>query len=426
MKSKIRILVFPCGSEIGLEVHRALAFSSHIKLFGASSLADHGKFIFKNYIEDLPFFDDPEFISKLSEIVVENQIDAIYPTMDSVISMLTVNSDKLGCKVICSPQETAEICLSKLKTYSILESVIRTPRVYKSVDEVDVYPVFMKPDVGYGSRGAKLVHTREEVLHHLNEHPNSIILENLPGDEYTVDCFTDRNGNLRFIGSRNRNRISNGISVNTTRVSSTQEFEDIGNLINRELTFRGAWFFQVKRNSLGKLTLLEVASRLGGSSGIHRNLGVNFALLSIFDMFDQDVQILPNNFEIEMDRALENKFKIDVDFNKVYIDLDDCLIIDSKVNTTLIKFIFQLQNQGKQSILLTKHAGDLSETLKKYRIHNLFDQIIHIQSTDEKSDFIDPKGAIFIDDSHVERRQMRKAHHIPVFAPDSLESLIIS
>jgi len=46
-KMKTRILVFPCGSEIGLEIHNSLRFSTHIELFGGSTIANHGKYVYK-------------------------------------------------------------------------------------------------------------------------------------------------------------------------------------------------------------------------------------------------------------------------------------------------------------------------------------------------------------------------------------------
>ena len=51
------VLVFPCGSEIGLEVNRALANSTHFKLYGGNSVDDHGKFVYKNYISGIPFIE---------------------------------------------------------------------------------------------------------------------------------------------------------------------------------------------------------------------------------------------------------------------------------------------------------------------------------------------------------------------------------
>ena len=50
MSSKNNILVFPCGSEIGLEINNALKWSTHIELFGASSVDDHGKYVYLEII----------------------------------------------------------------------------------------------------------------------------------------------------------------------------------------------------------------------------------------------------------------------------------------------------------------------------------------------------------------------------------------
>lgn len=47
----INVLVFPCGSEIGLEVHNALKYDKHINLVGLSSVSSHGRVVYKNYIE---------------------------------------------------------------------------------------------------------------------------------------------------------------------------------------------------------------------------------------------------------------------------------------------------------------------------------------------------------------------------------------
>jgi len=54
MEKKIRVLVFPCGSEIGLEIYRSLIYIRQIELWGGSSVEDHGRFVFKNYIGDIP------------------------------------------------------------------------------------------------------------------------------------------------------------------------------------------------------------------------------------------------------------------------------------------------------------------------------------------------------------------------------------
>ncbi|EPR66324.1 ATP-grasp domain-containing protein [Cyclobacterium qasimii] len=283
----------------------------------------------------------------------------------------------------------------------------------------------MKPEIGYGSRGVKLIQNFKQGQEHLNSYPTCLILENLPGKEFTVDCFTDKNRKLLFSAGRERKRISNGISVNTVPVEMEDEsLKTIARHINAVFHFRGAWFFQVKYNDNGALCLLEVASRLGGSSSLFRNMGVNFALLSIFDAFGYDVNVFSNSYNIELDRSLNNKYKLDITFDKAYIDFDDCLILGDKVNTALLGLLYQFLNQGKKLVLITKHKDDIYESLIKFRLDKVFDEIIHLEQDHFKFEYIDKEKAIFIDDSYAERYQVHKALKIPVFAPDSIECLI--
>lgn len=422
---KYNILVFPCGSEIALEIHRSLITSSHVNLIGGNSVPDHGKFVYSNYIEGIPFNSDSNFIEAMTDIVTKNNIDAIFPAMDSVIEVLKKNENKLGCKVISSCFETTNICLSKSKTYETLYFEIKTPKKYKTIDFIEEFPIFMKPDIGYGSRGAKKIMNRVQAFNHLEEYNSCIILEYLPGEEFTVDCFTNFKGELLFFGPRHRARVMNGISVNTSVFyDEDKKIEIIASKINKKIKFQGAWFFQLKKDKNGDYVLLEIASRLAGSSGLYRSLGVNFALLSVFNAFEVSVSILKNNFHIEMDRSLNNVYKLNIDYSVVYIDFDDTIIIDNKVNTNLIKFLYQCVNDGKKIILITRHKSNIEKTLKGIRLYNLFDEIIHITDGKQKSDFMNYKDSIFIDDSFEERKEVYLKKSFPVFAPDAIEALL--
>lgn len=363
-------------------------------------------------------------MERLKEVVASYKVDAIYPAMDSVIAILKENEDYLSVKIISSNSNTTKICLSKRLTYAALQGIVKLPILYNSLKDVAIYPVFAKPEIGYGSRGTKKILNIQQGESHLNEYPDSLILEYLPGKEYTVDCFTSFEGQLLFVGPRERGRIMNGISVNTKPVVANNELEEIALLINNSISFQGAWFFQVKENSQGELVLLEIASRLGGSSSLHRCLGINFALLSVFDAFNQKVSILKNSFDLEMDRALYSSFKLDITYDKVYIDYDDTLFFEGKINTTLIKFIFQCINRNISVFLITKHRFDLMSSLNSWRLGKIFDQVIHLAQDDLKFQHINPYNSIFIDDSFAERMQVFRELKIPVFSPDAIESLI--
>ena len=156
-----------------------------------------------------------------------------------------------------------------------------------------------------------------------------------------------------------------------------------------------------------------------------RAVGVNFALLSLFDIFDYSVSITKNVYNVELDRALENKYKTNLKFNSVYCDYDDCLILDKKyVNVELVKFLYKCINDGKRIYLLSKHDGDLNRELVAFRLDHLFDEVIHIDKDANKSDFVKDINPIFIDDSNAERVNIRRELGISVFSPDMLDVLI--
>ena len=271
------------------------------------------------------------------------------------------------------------------------------------------------------SRNTFIVSNYEELITIISKHNDLIVCEYLPGDEYTVDCFTDNNQNLIFIGARKRNRLSNGISVNTRPVELTEEIKNIAIKINLNLKFKGAWFFQLKKNKDGEMVLLEIASRIGGSSGLHRVKGINFTLLTIFVFFNIPVSIIENDYKIELDRALSNKYKLEIHFQHVYVDLDDTLIIFDKINHKLIGVLYDFINQNKVIHLITKHSGNLVETLKLFKIENIFDEIIHLKKEDNKWEFIKFEDSIFIDDSFSERQSVFFKRKIPVFSVDMIE-----
>lgn len=424
---KIRILVFPCGSEIGLEIHNSLRFSKDVELIGASSVVDHGKFVFKNYIEGVPFVDDKDFIGEVERIVREYKVDMIFPAHDDVIMRLGKEMNRLGCKLITSPFNTCEICRSKAKTYRFFAQQLKLPRVYDIVDECLRFPAFLKPDVGEGTRGTYTANSLEEVKFYLRKDPTLLILDYLPGKEYTVDCFTDRHGALRFVGARERARILNGISVNSFPVRN-RVFSRMAEVINRSLELRGVWFFQAKEAKDGELALMEIAPRVGGTMGLTRNMGVNLPLLSVFDAVDDDVRIDVRTCEVVVDRALVSRYKRNLSYSHLYIDLDDTIILRDAINPFVIAFVFQCRNRGIQIHLLSRHKSiyreSINKALVKFRIKEFFDQVVDVPEGKEKYEYINNEDSIFVDDSFSERRKVADTLGIPVFDTNEIDSLI--
>jgi hypothetical protein len=397
-----------------------------VDLWGGSSVDDHGKFAFKDYIDGIPFATDPNFTSHMRDVVAVNKIDYIYPAMDLVIDVLANSPIDLGAEVVGSCAETASIALSKRKTYEILKETVRCPKVYSVSDLSDsTMPVFLKPDIGYGSKGTLLARSVSEVENALSTDPSLLILENFPGEEYTVDCFTDFNGKLHFAGGRKRNRIAKGISVNTRNAPNhTQTFQQLAEVINDKIRFNGGWFFQVKRTTDSDFGLLEVAPRIAGSMGLHRYKGVNIPLLSVLNQAKIPVGVLPNDHDIELDRALYSKVRLATKIEHLFLDFDDCILLEGdKLNAELIKLVVQCRNKKLRVSIISRHDGDLIAKLKTLGIHDLFADVIHIVDGRPKSDFMTTENSFLIDDSFRER-QDAAAKGIPSLGPESVDALL--
>lgn len=419
-----RILVFPAGTEVGLEIYQALKDSKEIEIFGAGQeTSNPAAFIYPNY-HHLPSIHEADWLNALVSLCSELQIDYIFPAYDDVIVALARHRDKIPAVVLTATLDVCLVTRSKILTYTRLADVVRVPLIY-STDEIHEFPVIIKPNRGQGSQGVKLVKSQDELISGLKDLDDPIICEYLPGEEFTVDCISDRDQGVLFSGARVRLRMRNGIAVHTRSVS-LEGVEEIASRIHNELGMHGAWFFQLKRASDGELTLLEVAPRIAGSMSAHRVQGVNFPLLTIFEHERLPLSLMLLKEHVELDRSLQNRYRLSISYKAVYIDLDDTLIIRGSVNLEALKFIYLCINRQIPVTLITRHSGDLAKTLSKHRLKHLFDEIVHLNHVHKKSDYIKISNSIFIDDSYSERRQVHEAIGIPTFDCSMIEALIFT
>lgn len=423
-KSKIHVLVFPAEGSNAIELHDALSSCVNIKLYGASSVERHGKYIFKNYIGNAPNIFATDFISQFNRIIKENSIDVIFPTHDTVALKLAEYEKDITCRIIQGDLKTAQICRSKILTHTLFSDCSFIP---KRIDIAQIhkedFPLFAKPDEGQGAVGAQKISNIEELKG--KDYNNFLVTEFLPGLEYTVDCFTDKDKNLRYIAPRTRERLMAGISVAGQTLQLTKEIQQIAETINDRLHFLGLWYFQLKKDRTGKLKLLEISTRCAGTMCLTRARGINLPLLSVYTALGYDISIMENSYHVKMDRALIGRYDIDYFYKTVYIDFDDTITLNNQVNLNSIRFLYQCKNQNKKIILLTKHAAEIEKTLESYAISkSLFNKIISIKENDSKSSHIIPQDAIFIDNAYKERYEVSTKLHIPVFDVDGIEFLL--
>lgn len=420
-----RVLVFPAGTEIGLEIFHALQYCKEIELHGAGQpISNPAQLVYPDY-HPLPSIHEPDWLASLVKLCKQLKIDYIFPAYDDAILALHEVADKLPAVIVGASPEVCRLTRRKSSTYARLGDAVRVPQVFARQEDVCAYPVFVKPDRGQGSQGIARCDDAQALQRACAALPDPLICQYLPGEEFTVDCFSDRERGLLYASARRRLRIRNGIAVN----SVTQELpqaQAMAARISDELNMRGAWFFQVKRAADGALTLLEVAPRIAGSMSTNRVRGVNFPLLSIYEQERAPVGILAYEGCVEVDRALGNRYRHDVQYSTLYVDLDDTLIFREQVNTQVVSLVYRALNLGRAVKLITRHRFNLDETLARHRLAGLFDEVIHITDGQPKSAFIRESDAILVDDSYAERLEVSRSRGIHTFDCSMIEMLLTS
>ncbi len=424
------VLIFPAGMENGLEIWKALKDCKEVRLFaGTSRGVNHTEYVYERPLY-IPTVFENNWIERLNRIIKSNNIDYIYPANSIVIDSLVENREKISCKVLLPDTAIVKLTRSKRKTIDRLTGKVPVPNLIE-VDKNMEYPVFVKPDCGYGSQNATVLFSAVELERFfrdkdINEY---VIQEYLPGREFTVDCFSDHEGIL-FCGARTRERIRMGTSMHSELVQAPllEQIEGIAGKIYQNIPITGAWFFQLKEDKKGDLKLLEIDIRIAGTMALNRIRGINFPLLTLYLFSGKKIDLLLNNYKVTIDRCLQNRYKHNISYNKVYIDLDDTIVKDNILNLDIIRFLYQCINKKIKLILLSKNLqADKIAYLNRFRIKDIFDQIIWIEEREKKSDYILKFGAehaIFIDDSFSQRKEVYDELNIPTFDPSMIEVLI--
>ena len=420
------VLVFPGGTENGLEINKSLRNTKEVNLFSASSrVINHSDYMFNNHFI-LPDISEEKCLTELNKIIRIYKIDFIFPANSLIIDFLTENRSDIDCKIALPENSIVNLLRSKKKTYDFFKDNFKVTKTYE-LDKVENFPVFIKPDKMYGSIGAKIINSKEELILSLKNQKDILICEYLPGEEYTVECFSTKNQGVIYCNARTRERIRMGTSMHCESADKKIQIivEEIADKIFLELGIDGLWFFQVKTDYKGNLTLIEIETRVAGTMAFSRVFGVNLPLLLLYYLSGYEIGLNKQNYELILDRSLTNRYKTNIYYDTVYIDLDDTIIVKKRINLDIIKFLYQCVNFKKRIILISKsNKEDNTLFLRKNKLSELFDEVHWLKEEEKKYDYITDLNSIFIDDSFTQRLEVSINKGIYTFDPSMIEVLV--
>jgi len=413
-----RIGIFPFSSGIGQEIYNSLKYSKDFEIIAINSIMNT-QVIEMNEFFLVPHYSSKNFISSINKKLKSHNIDFLYPANDEVLYFLAKYSEKLNTIIVTSPKETILNLLDKRLMYSKLfeKDLDFLPQQYFREESLS-FPLFIRPSFGHSSINAfKINDVHELDLALAKIGTNYLLTEFLPGEELTVDCYTNYLGVLSLTLPRKRIEIKNGITSIGEQSLITPGISKMLDYINSKFNFSGAWFAQFKANEFNKFKLLEIGPRVAGSMGLSRIIGYNLCKLTLYEHFLKlNIEILNltgfADMKIKRINSTTTFYLSMYNFNTIYVDWDDTLSLNGELNTKLYNELIRLKSNDYKLIILSRNHN-LDNNIDLKNITSIFDKILWVKESENKSSYIKTRKSIFIDDSFKERKEVYKVCDIP-------------
>ena len=195
MHHKCDVIITYCWNRVGYNIVRSLS-SNGLFVWAADTskknICSMSKFCVGSFVYPDPFTEENAFIDCLLKKVQELKPRILLPTHDESIVIMR-NRDKFPKELII-PYENEELLLilaNKAKATEIaFKAGVPIPRVYKSIDEINNYPVVFKTVIGNSAKGVYFPKSKEELFKVMEFHKDedTLLEEWIGGTDYSVDC----------------------------------------------------------------------------------------------------------------------------------------------------------------------------------------------------------------------------------------------
>jgi carbamoyl-phosphate synthase large subunit len=268
----INIAILSASREVTLIKHFRKILSSHGggNVFSLDVESNRPAMLFSDKSIICPYTNSEEYESFIIKFCIDNKIKLIFSCRDEDLIELSKIKHKLksiGTIAMVANSDVIKICNDKyLFNKFCIENNFNIPKVYESHMDIK-FPVFLKPKIGKGSLNTFKVKNKK-ILNFILENfeEDFIIQKYIDKKEYTIDLFSDFNGNVISVVPRERILTVGGESY-------------IGQTFKNKLIIDESIRLSKKLNLIGHNTLqcfsdgdivewIEVNPRFGGGANL--------------------------------------------------------------------------------------------------------------------------------------------------------------
>lgn len=258
--------IFPQSKVFTTDLNPALAPACHI----SDGYFQVPKVTAESYIDDL------------IKVCINNDINLIIPTIDTELLTLSNNEQKFKLNNIfplVSDYEFIQKCRDKRLTNQLFEeNNIEVPTQY-TLNNLE-FPVFVKPCDGSLSKGIFIANSQDDISREHRQNEKLMYMELISNDEFdefTVDCYYDKNSILKCVVPRQRLVVRAG-EVNKAATRNNFIVEHFFNNIAQLKGARGCLTIQVFLHKEQPIIKgIEINPRFGGGYPLTYLSGANYS-----------------------------------------------------------------------------------------------------------------------------------------------------
>ena len=296
----------------------------NIRLIGADMNDDATMLEMVDAYYPVPRGDDPRYVDVLLDICKKEKVDVLLPIMSVELEALAKNKDKfkeIGVLVSVSEEEPLKIANDKLLLFDFMKEKEIPCAEYKAVKSIEElteaahdlgYPerkVCLKTTHGSGSRGFRILDATQsklerflyekptsssvsleemiDILSEAKELPEMLVMEYLPGAEYTVDLLADH-GKVLYNCCRKSMNMENSIMLDGI-VEDNQEVLKLCEEVVERLGLDGNIGFDVKEREDGAPMIMECNPRITAGIPMFAAAGINLPYLCVKKMLGEEM-----------------------------------------------------------------------------------------------------------------------------------------
>lgn len=278
MQPNCDIILTYCWNRVGYTILRTLS-EKGLKVWAADTskrnICSMSKFCTGSFTYPDPFTEEEAFVRVLKEKVAELKPKVLMPTHDE--SVVIMRHREEFPKELIIPYESEEKLLNLANkawaTRKAEEAGCPIPKVYKSVDEVESYPVVFKTVIGNSAKGVYFPKSKEELLALMQEtHGNvfskdseMLLQEWIGGTDYSVDCVRWDGFWKSSVYHALVTKTDGGGTTTQREIVAAPELEKYAKLLLDAVDFHGVCGLDFRYDpETGKAAFIEVNARFTG------------------------------------------------------------------------------------------------------------------------------------------------------------------